>query len=206
MLYRIFLALILLCCGYLIYDSAKTAMALSYAQTAEENFIIAPEDADDADVTVVVYIDYSCAACRNLHPLLVKAIEDDGNVRFIPRPIPSKGLDDPSVNAARLVYASAKQGKFKEAHEAMITDYRVIDQNFISNFALEHELDSVKLEQDMQNPEIDERLEKNLQNLASLRVRVLPTMLVDGKLLIHINGPLPSSQLIGNLFDTARTL
>ena len=41
MLYRIFLALILLCCGYLIYDSAKTAMALSYAQTAEENFIIA---------------------------------------------------------------------------------------------------------------------------------------------------------------------
>lgn len=205
MLYRIFIGLVILACGYLVYDSAKAAMALSYAQKADDMYIIQPEDTD-TDVTVVSYIDYACDSCRRLHPLLSKAIQDDGHVKLIPRPIVPKGAEDPSSGAARLVYAAAKQGKFQEAHDALLEEYHVIDSNFISNFALEHELDSVKLEKDMDSPDVTKQLEGNAKSLKSLKGQVLPTLLINRKILVHVNGPLPSTDLISDLFATARTL
>ena len=206
MLYRIFIALVVLSCGWLVYDSVKMSLATSYAMSAPDDQVFVAENAPDPDVTVVVYVDYSCASCRALHPLLGKAIEDDGNVRLIPRPIVSKGIEDPTAEAAKLVYAAAKQGKFREAHHELIHEYRVIDQNFISNFALTHEMDSVKLAEDMNDPEVLEQLEDNFANLENLKGKILPTMLVNGRIMVHVNGPLPSSDLIGDLFATARTL
>ncbi len=205
MLYRIFIGFVVLACGYLVYDSAKMGLALSYAQTAEEDFIFQPENSNP-DLTVVVYVDYACTSCRNLHPLLGKAIEDDGQVRLIPRPIASKGIDEPNASAAKLVYAAGKQGKFREAHHDLIHEYRVIDSNFITNFALQNGLDSVKLEEDMNSPEVREQLENNFKNLENIKGQVLPTLLIDGKIIVHVNGPLPSSALIADLFGTARTL
>jgi protein-disulfide isomerase len=205
MLYRIFIGLVILACGYLAYDSTRAAMALSSAQSVENGYVIQPENAD-TDVTVVSYMDYGCEGCRRLHPLLMKAIQDDGHIKLIPRPIVPKGPADPSSGAARLVYAAAEQGKFQEAHDALLEEYRVIDSSFISNFALEHGLDSVKLEEDMNKPEVEEQIQSNFDSLTALKGEVLPTLLINGKLIVHVNGPLPSSSLIADLFATARTL
>ncbi len=204
-LYRLFLAIVILLSGYLIFDSARIGLALSYAQSAEESQIIAPENGD-TDLIVVEYLDYNCQPCRNLHPLLSKAIQDDSNVKFIPRPISPKGLDDPSANAAKLVYAAAMQGKMREAHNSLMEEYRVVDQNFISNFSLEHELDSVRLEQDMNSEQVRNQIQDNVDNLTSLNGQILPALLVNGKMIVHVNGPLPSSTLLQDLFDRARTL
>lgn len=207
MFLRILSVLILLLAGYIIYDSARVAIALSSADNAAEGYYFAPEG-QDADINVVAYIDYSCVSCRELHPLLDKAIQDDGKVKLIPRPIASKGLDMPEASAAKLVYAAAMQKPemFTEAHHRFMHEYRVVDSMYISDFALHYALDSVQLEKDMESPEVLDALQDNFDNLEALKGKVLPTLLVNGEIMVHVNGVLPSSTLLGDLFNTARSL
>jgi protein-disulfide isomerase len=72
----------------------------------------------NGDITIVEWFDYQCPYCRKLEPDLRAAVKDDGKVRLIFKDWPILG--PASVYAARLVQASKYQGKFVEAHDALI--------------------------------------------------------------------------------------
>jgi protein-disulfide isomerase len=72
----------------------------------------------DGDITVVEWFDYQCPYCRKLEPELRQLIKDDGKVRLVWKDWPILG--SASVYAARLVLATRYQGKFVEAHTALI--------------------------------------------------------------------------------------
>jgi protein-disulfide isomerase len=72
----------------------------------------------DGDITIVEYFDYQCPYCRKLAPELRQVVRDDGKVRWVLKDWPVFG--DVSVTAARMALASKFQGKFLEAHEALI--------------------------------------------------------------------------------------
>lgn len=77
---------------------------------------------EDAGLTVVEYLDYACPYCRDVHPDILKAVEEDGDVRYIPRPLPPVNVN--SATASRATYAAALLGKFREAHDYQIAHYR----------------------------------------------------------------------------------
>jgi protein-disulfide isomerase len=72
----------------------------------------------DGDMTIVEYFDYQCPYCRKIAPELRQVVQDDGNVRLILKDWPIFG--DVSLKAARMALASKFQGKFLQAHEALI--------------------------------------------------------------------------------------
>jgi protein-disulfide isomerase len=72
----------------------------------------------DGDITIVEYFDYQCPYCRRIAPELRQVVQDDGNVRLVLKDWPIFG--DVSLKAARMALASKFQGKFLQAHEALI--------------------------------------------------------------------------------------
>lgn len=72
----------------------------------------------DGDITIVEYFDYQCPYCRKVEPELRQVVKDDGKVRLVQKDWPILG--PVSVVAARMALASKYQGKYLQAHEAMI--------------------------------------------------------------------------------------
>lgn len=74
------------------------------------------------DVTMIVFTDYNCGACRLAHPRMVEAVEDDGNVRlrFLDWPI----FGEDSRAAARVAIAADQQGLYWPVHKALMRGAR----------------------------------------------------------------------------------
>jgi protein-disulfide isomerase len=72
----------------------------------------------DGDITIVEYFDYQCPYCRKTEPELRQVVQDDGKVRLVLKDWPILG--EVSVIAARMALASKFQGKYLQAHEALI--------------------------------------------------------------------------------------
>jgi protein-disulfide isomerase len=73
----------------------------------------------NGDVTVVEYFDYQCPYCRKVSTELAKIVREDGKVRLILKDWPIFGK--PSLYAAKLALAAQYQGKYAEAHDALIS-------------------------------------------------------------------------------------
>jgi len=72
----------------------------------------------DGDIAIVEWFDYQCPYCRKLEPDLRQVIKDDGKVRLLWKDWPILG--PVSVVASRMALAAKYQGKYAEAHDAMI--------------------------------------------------------------------------------------
>jgi protein-disulfide isomerase len=72
----------------------------------------------DGNITIVEWFDYQCPYCRKLEPELQQAVKGDGKVRLVFKDWPILG--PASVYASRLALATKFQGKFVEAHAALI--------------------------------------------------------------------------------------
>lgn len=71
-----------------------------------------------ASLTVVMFTDYQCPACRTAAPALQAAIARDGNVRLVYRDWPIFG--EGSVRAARVALAAHRQGIYPSLHDQLM--------------------------------------------------------------------------------------
>lgn len=71
-----------------------------------------------ADVTLIVFTDYQCSACRIAHPRMQRAVDGDGRVRVVYRDWPIFG--PPSERAARVALASDYQGIYAALHDRLM--------------------------------------------------------------------------------------
>lgn len=69
------------------------------------------------DVTVVQFFDYNCGYCRASLPVIQQLVKADPKVRVVFRELPI--LSRSSYDAAKLSYAAARQGKFREFHDPL---------------------------------------------------------------------------------------
>lgn len=72
----------------------------------------------EGDVTLIVFSDFNCGACRLAHPDMMQAVEGDGGVklRFLDWPI----FGDDSRAAARAAIAADAQGLYAPVHSALM--------------------------------------------------------------------------------------
>jgi protein-disulfide isomerase len=78
-----------------------------------------------ANVTIVEYFDYNCPVCRGIEPVLRKVVARDPNVRLIHKDWPIFG--DASVYAAYCSFAAAREGRYAQAHDALIGSKEDLD-------------------------------------------------------------------------------
>jgi len=74
---------------------------------------------DSADVTIVEWFDYDCPFCRKTHPHLQEILRSDPKVRILYKEWPVFG--DVSEYAAQSALAANWQGKYLQAHDALIS-------------------------------------------------------------------------------------
>ncbi|MDE3175515.1 MAG: DsbA family protein [Pseudomonadota bacterium] len=70
------------------------------------------------DVTIVAFLDYNCPFCKKSTPALEKVVAEDGHVRLVYKDWPI--LTKASVDGAKMALAAKYQGKYHEAHVAMM--------------------------------------------------------------------------------------
>lgn len=70
------------------------------------------------DLTIVEYFDYQCPFCKRNHPDLMRAVEEDGNIRLLMKDWPIFGAA--SVRATQLALGGLADGNYAQAHAGLM--------------------------------------------------------------------------------------
>ena len=118
---------------------------------------IGPEDAEN---TVIEFMDYFCGYCKKIHPELIALTEkrDDTRVIFLQHPI----LSESSKIIAAMVVAANLQNKGWEMHHGLFTIKGSLTQEKLDQIIINSEINKTKLMIDIGRDEI-----KNIVKLSS---------------------------------------
>ena len=128
------------------------------------------------DITLVEFFDYNCGYCKAAHPQRKAAVEDDGKVRVVMKEFPI--LSASSLEAAKGALAAAKQGKYEEMHETLITWQGPLSAAAVREAAAKVGLDLKRLEKDMESPEILAEIEANRALARQLGINGTPGFVI----------------------------
>jgi protein-disulfide isomerase len=143
----------------------------------------------DARVEIVEFLDPACGTCKEFYPLVKQMMDaHPGQIRVVLRYAPFHQNSDQVV---AMLYAAGKQGKHREALEALLAaqDDWVSDHVGNPDRALSHleglGLNMDQLRSDMSAPDITARVRQDLDDAQTMKVTATPEFFVNGK-------PLPS--------------
>jgi len=128
------------------------------------------------DVTLVEFFDYQCGYCKAVHADVWRLLESDGKVRLVLKEFPILG--PASLTASRAALAARKQDKYDALHSALMENRGQLDDDQIMRIAGSVGLDMERLKKDMQAPDIQDALQRNLQLAADLNIRGTPAFVI----------------------------
>lgn len=133
------------------------------------------------DVTVIEFFDYNCGYCKHALDVVKKVVDNDKNVRvrFIDFPI----LSPQSETASKWALAAAKQGKYWEFHQAVMTSPAPKTEENLANIAKTVGLDVEKLKKDAASDEVKKEIERNKEMAQKLGINGTPGFIVGKEIL-----------------------
>jgi protein-disulfide isomerase len=132
----------------------------------------------DADVTVVEYFDYNCPFCKALAPVFRPFVEQDHAAAVLFKEWPIFG--GVSIYAAQAALAANYQGKYLQAHAALMSAPRLEENSQVDAALQGAGIDMVRLKKDQvaHGAAIEELLMRNDREARSLGLHGTPGMLV----------------------------
>lgn len=155
----------------------------------------------DAEKTLVEYIDYRCAMCREVHKVVKEFAARNPDVRIIYRHLPIYGRI--SVREADLALAAAIQGKFEAVHDYLMARDQPVSEDEISLIARQFELDEKQLQNDMSRPAVGKMLLFAIDSAQFLGVDRTPTFVAGKEIYAPENDVLPTVTDLENLVARA---
>jgi len=161
-------------------DARQAALASEHAPSVGD---------PGAKVHIVEFLDPACGTCALFYPMVKGWMAElPGQIRLSVRHVPfHDGVD----YVVRILEASRNQGKYWETLEALLASQR----EWVNNHVVQPErvlpaiagvgLDVAQLEADMKSPEVQQRMDKDLEDSKVLKVVATPEYFVNGR-------PLPS--------------
>lgn len=184
---------------FVLWQVVATLRAKSELDNVPDAFIVAGED---TDIILVEFLDYDCVHCRNIHPVLKEALEKDGHVRYIPRPLPS--ASETGRYAGRLAFAAALQGEFPAMHHILIENYDTLDKQSVQDFALLTGLDAQQLEEDSKSEAAEQFLVKNMRVFAEMGGQYTPTFFINNDTMVVLESTSTDVNTFLDLFAQTR--
>ncbi|MBI4537564.1 MAG: DsbA family protein [candidate division NC10 bacterium] len=132
------------------------------------------------DVTVVEFFDYRCGYCKRVAPVLRQLMAEDPNVRVVFKEFPI--LSPESTLAAKAALAAHAQGKYLPFHDALMTSNSALSMPDILKIAAQLQLDTGKLQADMNKPEIQAALQKNHALAQAMGITGTPAFIIGPEL------------------------
>jgi len=115
-----------------------------------------------SDCAIVEFFDNQCPYCQANEPEIQKLLKQDPRVKLVLKEFPILGPI--SLVASKAALASVKQGKYAEFHAALLGHRGHYDKAaLVDEIAKSVGLDLDKLHKDMDAPEIQAALDRNLE-------------------------------------------
>ncbi len=154
----------------------------------------------NGDVTIVEFFDYRCGFCRRHFPEVLKLINEDGNIRLIPRQFPI--LDRPGQPAVSFIAATAalaahKQGKFEQFHLALMSDQQSLTEDRVYEIARNVGLNETQLRADMSDKLIEKKVKNSLAIGQDIGFEGTPGYIIGKDIILGAEG-------YGRLFEAVR--
>ncbi|GLZ87430.1 hypothetical protein Pres01_34810 [Metapseudomonas resinovorans] len=204
----VFVALIAIAAAVLYFDrqvseeEASTVSTVSTASATEDpatlvRFHSPTFGPSNASVTIVEFFDPSCESCRAMYPFVKKILEENPNdVRLVMRYVLfHKGSEE----VARLLETSRKQNLFPQVLEAVLAaqpewhdDPQVLKA---WDAAASAGLDVEKARAEMNSPNINAVLKRDMDDAKKIGIRGTPTFYVNAQPLVEL-GPEPLRNLV----------
>jgi len=128
------------------------------------------------DVAIVEFVDYQCGYCKRAHAAVKAVLAADPKVRVIYKDLPILG--DASRVAALAALAARPQGKYLAFHDALMESRTQLDRTRILAIAESVGIDVARLEKDMQDPKVQQVIDRNMALANLLGVRGTPAFVV----------------------------
>ena len=148
-------------------------------------------------VTIVEFFDYRCGFCKKVQPTVAE-LAQRANVRIIYKDLPILGPD--SVLAAKAALAAEEQGGYQKLHDLLIASAAPLTDASIAELASRAGLDTVRLKKDMDSPEVNAAIARNMALAEKLSVQATPTFVVGEQM---VSGAL-TPEAFENLIKTAQ--
>ncbi|HBR69954.1 MAG TPA: thioredoxin [Rhodospirillaceae bacterium] len=170
----------------------KGMEAAASAKVVEHQDFLVSKDAPsagnpDGDVTVVEFFDYNCGYCKRALSDIQELIGQDPGVRFVFHELPVLGPS--SALAAQWALAAHKQGKYFEYHAALMTHNGNKDEAELTGIGTQLGLDTEKLKQDANSPEIQAMLQKGIEVSRDLGIQGTPGFVIGDRIVRGYIGP-----------------
>lgn len=136
-------------------------------------------------VYLVEFLDPECETCRVFYPLVKTLLEEfDGKIQLVVRYAP---LHQNSKLAIKILEASRLQGKYWEAMEVLFKyqpewgSHHDPKPELLWTYLPEAGVDVEKVRESLTDPELDQLIEREVQDGTHLGVRATPTFFVNGQ-------------------------
>ncbi|KQS04965.1 hypothetical protein ASG11_12475 [Sphingomonas sp. Leaf357] len=128
-------------------------------------------------LTLVVFTDYQCPACKLAEPAMAAAIAEDGHVRVVYRDWPIFGAR--SERAARVAIAADRQGIYPKLHSCLMAERRLLDDAILRECVVRSGGDWRRVQGDLQAyaPEIEHQLSSTRRAAFGLGFQGTPAFL-----------------------------
>ena len=148
---------------------------------------IGPEDAEN---TIIEFMDYFCGYCKKIHPELISLAEkrDDTRVIFLQHPI----LSESSTIIAKMVVAANLQNKGWEMHHGLFSIKGSLTQKKLDQIIIESDINKTKLMIDIGKDEINNIVKLSSFLAMGSGARGTPALFINEE---FIGGYLPLEQL-----------
>jgi protein-disulfide isomerase len=141
----------------------------------------------NADVTVIEYFDYNCPFCKALAPAFITFVEKDHASRVLFKEWPVFG--GVSIYAAQLALAAQFQGKYLQAHDALMAAPRLAENSQVDSALRGAGIDMAQLHRDLiaHRTSIQELLKRNEAEARALGLRGTPGVVVGRRVVSGIS-------------------
>lgn len=133
------------------------------------------------DATVIEFLDYQCTHCREMSTVVDNLIKADPKVRIVIKQLPIFGGS--SKYAAQASIASSKQGpeKFLAFHRALLEMQLPLTNEKVIEIAKKIGLDTVKLQADIKNKDVDAQINENFKLAQDLGLLGTPAFIIGNR-------------------------
>lgn len=164
-------------------EQARQAAAVTRAERQLDHGVDDPVAGDASGaVTLVEFYDLRCPYCRRMLPVVGELLRRDPHLRLVYKDIPILG--PASVLGARAELAAQRQGGYGRLHDAIMAPAApAVTLESLQVEAVAVGLDWPRLQRDMADPAIAERLQANVTLAHQLGIDGTPAYVVGGHLL-----------------------
>lgn len=129
--------------------------------------------------TLVEFFDYQCPHCKEVNTVITGLIAKNKDLKVVMKEWPIFG--GASNTAAQAALAAAKQGKYMEMHEALLTAEDPLSADKIQKIAKKLSLNVTQLNKDMKSPEVAAAIKSNFELARNLGLVGTPAFIMTNK-------------------------